>query len=333
MTTFGVELECYLPASVSRHMAAQAITAAGVPCVEQSYGHAVPTTWKVVTDGSLNDRTTGSEFVSPILTGDEGMRQTKIVCDTLTALGATVNRSTGLHVHIGVRGQPISFFRRLFALYAHYEDVIDSVMPVSRRGNENRYIRSLKGKDYRSATTVEGIARIFERAAGQLSARYHKLNIMAYARQGTVEFRQHSGTVDAKKVLHWITFCQQMVAYAAKPEAAPTVNIKRRHIDPVGTRKAMELLMRPDGASQREVDHELGLTGVDIPWRCRSAQVAYVRRNGRYYVNAGTDATAKPATFDNLMDELQADAMIKTFYAGRRIDVGYVRDTHERVQA
>ena len=35
-------------------------------------------------------------------------------------------------------------------------------------------------------------------------SRYHKLNLESLVRHGTVEFRQHSGTVDGEKMANWV---------------------------------------------------------------------------------------------------------------------------------
>jgi hypothetical protein len=47
--------------------------------------------------------------------------------------------------------------------------------------------------------------------AQRISERYYKLNLCAFIRHGTVEFRQHAGTVDYRKMNHWIAFCVQFV--------------------------------------------------------------------------------------------------------------------------
>ena len=56
-------------------------------------------------------------------------------------------------------------------------------------------------------TTVEQLTRIF-------STRYLKVNVEAYMRHGTLEFRQHGATVDPQKVLYWIKFVTRIMEFA-----------------------------------------------------------------------------------------------------------------------
>jgi hypothetical protein len=41
--------------------------------------------------------------------------------------------------------------------------------------------------------------------------RYYKLNAESFERHGTVEFRQHSGTIEFKKISSWIRICNAMI--------------------------------------------------------------------------------------------------------------------------
>ena len=66
-------------------------------------------------------------------------------------------------------------------------------MPASRR--DNRYCRGLghvSDEMIRSARTVDELK-------GRIGDRYHKVNLEAYSRHKTVEFRQHSGTTNFTK--------------------------------------------------------------------------------------------------------------------------------------
>ena len=141
--TFGVEIECYLPEGATSAQAAAAVSSRGVACHVQIYNHSVPTTWKVVTDGSLGDVARGIEFVSPPLSGEAGLAQVNAVCEALTDFGCTVSKRCGLHVHVNARGENTAFFRNLVKLYAAFEPVLDSIMPPSRRASNNSFCRSM----------------------------------------------------------------------------------------------------------------------------------------------------------------------------------------------
>jgi hypothetical protein len=175
----------------------------------------------VTTDGSLGyDH--GAEFVSPPLRGDEGFRQLQIVCRTLTGLGASVNKKCGFHVHVGVGGENIDFFKNLIRLYASAERQIDQFMPASRQGSANYFCSPVRysADALDRATTVGQVAQ----AAGQHptasrdGTRYRKLNLKSFFAYGTVEFRQHAGTCDAEKATQWVRLCLQMVLAARAGE-------------------------------------------------------------------------------------------------------------------
>lgn len=221
--TFGVELEFFLPFNMTRAALAAAINAAGVRCVEEIYNHQLRDHWKLTTDGSLGDYARGTEIVSPVLKGPEGFAAVRKVCKVLTDKGCTVRRNCGLHVHIGVRSQPVSFFRNLAKLYRRYEATIDSVLSPTRRGayGGGGYCRSashLTEAALDGATTLPALLHVLA-PRGQAD-RYYKLNFMSYYRHGTVEFRHHQGTVEAVKTENWIKFCLRM-AVAAQGEIAP----------------------------------------------------------------------------------------------------------------
>lgn len=39
---------------------------------------------------------------------------------------------------------------------------------------------------------------------------------MSYSRHKTIEFRQHQGTTDYKKILNWVMFCGKLVEWSKK---------------------------------------------------------------------------------------------------------------------
>ena len=52
--------------------------------------------------------------------------------------------------------------------------------------------------------------------ANEMSGRYYKMNLQSYSRHQTIEFRQHSGTVEFTKISNWILFLHNLVEYSAK---------------------------------------------------------------------------------------------------------------------
>lgn len=209
---FGIEIEAF---NVERRVVAQALNAAGIACEVQGYNHHISDVWKVITDSSIVGCSNGFELVSPVLSGNAGIEQVKKVCEALKTIGVKVNKSCGLHVHIDARQLSVRDIKAVIGRYALNEDIIDAFMPISRRGNNNRYCASILN-DYQSQSqafqtledciTIRDIAEDFAH-----EDRYFKLNIQSYLRHGSIEFRQHSGTIVADKIVNWIGFCQQFV--------------------------------------------------------------------------------------------------------------------------
>jgi hypothetical protein len=229
--TFGVELECFIPANRTRHDLAAAIFAAGVPAMVEMYGHSVRDYWKLVTDGSLQDYNRGTEVVSPVLRGEDGFVQLRKVCAVLVEFGCKVRRSCGLHVHVGARGEGVHFFKNLVKMYAHAQVAIDSFMAPSRRSYYNSYCHPLyvSGNALEASSTVDEVARASHQSPGEANARNHsryaKLNLQSFWQHGTVEFRHHQGTVEGPKVENWVRLCLRMsMAARTKVVEATTVD-------------------------------------------------------------------------------------------------------------
>jgi hypothetical protein len=329
--TFGIEIECYMPeGAISSHVAA-AITSRGVPCAAQHYNHSTPTTWKIVTDGSLGDMRRGIEIVSPILRGQAGLDAAAIVMNALSDFGCTVSRACGFHVHVGAPDADVAFFRNLVKLYAAYEPIIDAFMPPSRRGNANHYCKSmvLLGDCGDRARTAQELLAMY-------ADRYHKLNLAAFARYQTVEFRQHSGTLDAGKAQNWITLCLRMVDAAkgrgpGQPTMAPRA--ARRAVRQ-GTKvwRAGQMMLRPEGVTAEECAAAIGWNSVFMTSIARACglTVRTERAAGqtRYFATGTVSAPAAPAaqsapiapvtgTFDSMMATLECEPSEAEYFRTR----------------
>jgi hypothetical protein len=223
--TFGAEIEALLPQGQYREGLRDAIRAIGLTCEIEDLNHTTRTWWKLTTDGSLGDYVRGTETVSPILIGDDGFAALRTVCDVLTAMPARITTNCGLHIHVGVKGRDVGFFKRLVKLYATYEPVIDTWMARSRRDDTNRMCSTIRSYADNAAlygaTTLDelgvayGINVAHARQGRHGHAKYRKLNLYNVWDRGTVEFRHHHGTVDKVKVENWARLCMRMVLAAA----------------------------------------------------------------------------------------------------------------------
>jgi hypothetical protein len=286
--TFGAEFEVLLPLSLPREIAARELSRVTGLTVQARVG-ASNSDWKVVSDGSLSGvGVHGLEFVSPILRGVNGLEQVQKIANGLRAIGATVNSTCGLHVHVGGHGGELSFFKNLIKLYGRFESVLDSLMPLSRRGNDATYCKSvaLGSRDIDGCNSKEEIARRLALASRAYGAKYHKVNLVPVGKP-TVEFRHHAGTVDAVKATNWVVTCLRMVAAAKEGKTGEGAMIA---IDAanfvVKTRAVLEMCSRPEGATTREICERFGFSKISIKRHARLAGVAFRQTRDRYFVEA-----------------------------------------------
>ena len=206
--TFGVEIEFV----GNKFDVANSLQELGIACEVETYNHVTKRHWKIVTDASVRD---GWELVSPILSGKDGLEELKIVCEGLQNAGARINRTCGLHVHHGARDFTTDTFKNLIKIYQRFESVIDTLVSESRRGSNNCYCKSVNNDLYRNALKRTGTPGAL---VSYVCDRYHKLNLQSYVTHGTVEFRQHQGTVEFEKISNWVKLTQAMVERAlARP--------------------------------------------------------------------------------------------------------------------
>ena len=203
---FGVEIET---CNCTRERLARELTAAGINVQVEGYNHTDHTDhWKLVTDSSLSGNNT-FELVSPILHGEQGLEELEKVCWVLDLCNAKVNDTCGLHVHMDAAEFDLSTWKNLILTYKRLENVIDHFMPLSRRNNH--YCKALTAI---TENSIKHARNIGELRAAFFHNRYHKVNLEAYARHRTVEFRQHGGSTNFTKMSAWIHFLAKMITFA-----------------------------------------------------------------------------------------------------------------------
>lgn len=203
---FGVEIEA---CNCTRERLARELTAAGINVQVEGYNHTDHTDhWKLVTDSSLSGNNT-FELVSPILHGEQGLEELEKVCWVLDLCNAKVNDTCGLHVHMDAAEFDLSTWKNLILTYKRLEGVIDNFMPHSRRNNH--YCKALTAI---TENSIKHARNIGELRAAFFHNRYHKVNLEAYARHRTVEFRQHGGSTNFTKMSAWIHFLAKMITFA-----------------------------------------------------------------------------------------------------------------------
>jgi hypothetical protein len=186
--------------------------------------------WKITDDGSISG-VNSVELVSPILSGIAGLREVAKVVKLVADAGAKVNKSCGFHVHIDAQDLSAKTMFNVYRRYALHEDKIDAFMAPSRRASVNVFCRSATtflgqleeaDSDFATCSTIASIMEDerWVNGIGYIGGRYNKVNLCAFLRHGTIEFRHHAGTMNVNKVINWIAFCVNFVEVSVNTDTA-----------------------------------------------------------------------------------------------------------------
>jgi len=227
--TWGVELEAV---GMPKHDAAYVLNRAGIPTTV--YGDRISNTpqglhytkyWNVVEDGSLRCYDTDGEcgcdlddadqecycedeggetfeINSPAFKGSEGLEMLEKTCYALDRAGAEVNETCGVHVHHQAHDLKDAQLEGLLVLVQRAEMELDYMVATDR---------GLNNSDY--AMTIQNLTTA-ERAIN--SDRCLKVNFSALKRHGTLEFRQHHGSLEGKEISEWVVLTQLLVNRARR---------------------------------------------------------------------------------------------------------------------
>lgn len=203
----GVEFEGYVSTEVGRRGLCARFTEAGLPAIESGYTHDQMLTvdglpmYKLLPDASIR-REEGweqVEIVTPKLFGATGFEKIHKALSVWRDAGARINASTGCHVHIDAYSYEDRHLIELMKLWAKIESrVLWYLVSPSRRMNT-----------YCLPVTADFIRRAARNGATSVT-RYLSLNVAAWGRYKTVEFRLHQGTTSGRKIVPWIVFLMKL---------------------------------------------------------------------------------------------------------------------------
>lgn len=176
-------------------------------------------------DGSLPAN--GVEVVTAPLALDDMPDVIRATCAALYQSGAYVNEKCGLHVHI-TAPDTLHGLRNLARRWINFEDTIDRMVDPARRGNACYYARS-NAALFGSSCTAAVHSAIWEAAVSAQdsaalvrmfcpSGRYYKLNLHSLSRHGTVEFRNHQGSVSPDDIAGWARFVYEFATVAIEQQ-------------------------------------------------------------------------------------------------------------------
>lgn len=220
--TFGVELE--IAGAGNAWDVAEKLSRLGINCVGRDYGHTDShVRWEVKTDSSLvgpNGESDTAEVASPVLiwgdvTAYEQVHQTM---DALHEIGAGVNTTGGLHVHVGVTGPNALTAQdcvRVARLYGGMYYSIRANLAPSRHTNSYCSFPSYS-ETGRNRHLWQSLDEWADRGDMNDYVPFGRgaVNLGALTGHGTIEFRQHHATMSAREILRWAGFCVGLVALA-----------------------------------------------------------------------------------------------------------------------
>lgn len=133
-------------------------------------------------DGSIEPKDGFFAAEITVLTKTNDMSNLKQVCTLLNEIGAEVNKSCGMHVHLDSRHLDEKEVVKIGRKFRKCMPFLLSMMPKSRRSNHFCKPR---------VSTLNG-------------SRYTAVNLSAFKKYSTIEIRLHSPTTDFNKIQHWV---------------------------------------------------------------------------------------------------------------------------------
>jgi hypothetical protein len=251
--SIGVEFEVVRPKEVSYREFVNNIVKKfrenGLDIQAEGYNHNTRNYWKLVPDASISAQTgdslrgdSGIECVSPVLNGKKGIVDIKKAIRSLVGAGASINKSVGYHAHFGIAGLSIEHLRNLLYNYRGFEPIIDTIMLENRRGaievnQQSQWAKSL----YRKYPNENDFWQLLERCQSVSDIqyqvfgndRYQKTNLMAYSRYGTIEFRQHGGTLEEDTIIYWLYWLHFLIQVSKRKKLSFFDFKQVRNITPI----------------------------------------------------------------------------------------------------
>ena len=197
----------------------------------EANGRAFPL-WVFKTDGSLDGVPrfnswrgfSGYEITSPNnLTFSQLVPQMQAVLHILNDCGCKVSKKCGTHVHhVGTR-ITAKRLQNIVNFAVANEEVIDCIVAKSRRGRNDcfysksnrdvaelcHYVTQTRKTTFMRSKGIENTQDV--RVSQDTHYRYRNVNVTAFAKHGTIEYRQHQGTLDFSKAVFWLAFTQAQV--------------------------------------------------------------------------------------------------------------------------
>jgi len=243
---------------------------------------------RIIGDGSLRN---GGEVVFPPLSfnAESTWSINSEVNDIIIRLGGRITTQCGQHVHIGLKPitmdseqfniESIAKFRQgkyfqdsndhlqfevikdICFRYAKHQAIINSVVSRSRRGSRYCYEINNRLPQIESSSNINQLK-------SSISGKFNAINLTnihissngKIEGKGTIEFRQHQGTLSTEKLKNWVEFLVNLIDYS-KNHRFTLVDQGSRYIErltntmPYGTKlyRVFQMLQTPNGATTQQI--------------------------------------------------------------------------------
>ena len=224
--------------------------------------------WSIQRDSSVADGgSTSCELVTPILWGTCDILLLQDIVRAIRKKGGRVDKSCGMHVHIGAQDFTPQKLRILANMWHSRQPILYAGCLVNSENRNVGYCKPLsddfidrlnkvKPQDwltfwqqwYRHYYDVDNYNDVnLVRLMHYNSSRYHSLNFHSFNMRKTIEFRLFNGTLHAGKVKTAIQLCLALVCCAKEKTKA--------------TSKVPDVVRQNPAFAMRTWLNQLGLTG------------------------------------------------------------------------
>lgn len=218
--TFGVEIECNFPLPLARQLGIEVRRYNWSNMIDMNHINDLDgnpfTDWQAGYDCTISNKRGyhGIEFTSRILKGEEGLKSVVRFFKWLNANGAIVDRSCGLHIHVGVKGltkgqdvdQAIEFVLRTMKMANANKTAIFAQSGSANRYLNQRYAKPIISKELAEREVRNNRVPVFDNDKFTFLNTYRTRQNGVESNKATIEFRAFAGTTNYNKVLmHLLT--------------------------------------------------------------------------------------------------------------------------------
>ncbi len=199
---FGVEIECYAPDG--NH---DSWTNNGVDYTIDLLKDAGYSDWASLTtiDESLENGY-GVEVKSPPLSGTNGYKYVKLMMNFLSKRNFWVDESCGFHVHVDAPefvGNS-RLIKKAVKAWMRNQELINNMVAQNR--TQNSHCEPWSQDD------LMDLERCLDDYNGDTESTHRgTINVGSLSYHGSIEIRQHEGTLNPEEAVSWIKFCQAFV--------------------------------------------------------------------------------------------------------------------------